>query len=401
MLRTSVALWLIRYLSYPLIVGGTAAAVLAWLAAGWSYFPFVPATVIAALAAVAWLERQLPFHAQWLADHGDWRCDWAHAAVNLTVLLGVHGAIAALAPLWSAGTVWPRDWPLWAQALLAGAVLDLSLYAVHVASHKAQWLWRFHAIHHSSLRLYWLNGERRHPLHAAMMAGPGLVAVVLAGAPAFAVGAWLAILAVHLAFQHSNLDYRLGPLRYVLGAAEVHRWHHKREYEDAQVNFGEFWMIWDHLFGSFHLPEQPLGASEVGLREPHFPMTYFQQLRYPFAFAMPTPQRQQAIKRELEQARSCELAGDLAGAWRANELAHVLAQPNLLPHLKSHVGMLGLAWRCRSWTEVFAQLARLVLVPLAHASGLIPKRNGGTGRFGLLQEAGWPEELEPASFKRR
>ena len=41
-------------------------------------------------------------------------------------------------------------------------------------------------------------GERRHPLHAGMMAAPGLVAVVLMGAPALAVGAWLGLLAVHL-----------------------------------------------------------------------------------------------------------------------------------------------------------------------------------------------------------
>ena len=41
-------------------------------------------------------------------------------------------------------------------------------------------------------------GERRHPLHAGMMAAPGLVAVVLMGAPALAVGAWLGLLAVIL-----------------------------------------------------------------------------------------------------------------------------------------------------------------------------------------------------------
>lgn len=29
------------------------------------------------------------------------------------------------------------------------------------------------------------------------------------------------LLAVHLAFQHSNLDYRVAPLRFVVGAAEV------------------------------------------------------------------------------------------------------------------------------------------------------------------------------------
>ena len=112
--------------------------------------------------------------------------------------------------MWSAGSWWPDQWPLWAQALAVGAVLDLSLYSVHWLSHRVAWLWRFHAIHHSSERLYWLNGERRHPLHVGMMAAPGLLAVVLMGAPALAVGAWLGLLAVHLAFQHSSLDYRGG-----------------------------------------------------------------------------------------------------------------------------------------------------------------------------------------------
>ncbi|EOY6419643.1 sterol desaturase family protein, partial [Pseudomonas aeruginosa] len=57
---------------------------------------------------------------------------------------------------------------------------------------------------------------------------------------------------VHLAFQHSNLDYSLGWLRRVIGVAETHRWHHKRDFEDAQVNFGEFLLVWDQLLGTFY-----------------------------------------------------------------------------------------------------------------------------------------------------
>ncbi len=218
----------IRYGSYPLLLGVTAMLLFGGLAAGGPYFPTVPLVVAAALASVALLERQLPFHTEWQQDRRDSVCDAIHAAVNLGVLLAVHGVVAALAPLWSAGEWWPDQWPLWAQALAVGVVLDFSLYSIHWVSHRVGWLWRFHAIHHSSERLYWLNGERRHPLHAGMMAAPGLIAVVLMGAPALAVGAWLGLLAVHLAFQHSNLDYRVGRLRFLIGAAEVHRWHHKR-----------------------------------------------------------------------------------------------------------------------------------------------------------------------------
>jgi len=87
---------------------------------------------------------------------------------------------------------------------------------------------------------------------------------------------------VHLAFQHSNLDYRVGWLRYVLGVAEIHRWHHKRDFEDAQVNFGEFLMVWDRIFGTFYDSTGTLGDANVGLRERDYPKGYLGQLAEPF-----------------------------------------------------------------------------------------------------------------------
>ena len=92
----------------------------------------------------------------------------------------------------------------------------------------------------------------------------------------------MAIVSVHLAFQHANLDFTLGPLRYVLCVAEIHRWHHKREYEDAQVNFGEVWTLWDHLAGTFHHQRNGVRAGDVGLREAAMPSGYLAQLRWPF-----------------------------------------------------------------------------------------------------------------------
>ena len=127
-----------------------------------------------------------------------------------------------------------------------------------------------------------MNGERCHPLSALCLAGPGIAAVVALDATPLVITSWLTILAVHLALQHSNIDYRVGPLRRLLGVAEVHRWHHKREYEDAQVNFGEFWMVWDRLFGTFLDQPQRIGAGDVGLRERNMPSGYFGQLAWPF-----------------------------------------------------------------------------------------------------------------------
>lgn len=273
----------IRYFSYPLLLGGSSLMLIALATRGVAYWPLFPLIVGLALAAVAILERRLPYQAAWNRSHGDLLTDLLHNLANHGLIQLSVAAMLWLRSLWvPQSLLWPLQWPMWIQILVAGAVLDLGLYAMHRWSHVQPFLWRLHAVHHSAERLYWFNSERRHPLSALLLAAPGLLLLVLLGAPPEAVSSWFAMLTIHLAFQHSNLDYRVGPFKTLLGVAEVHRWHHKREYEDAQVNFGEFWMLWDRLFGTFHRDARPLAGNEVGLKERGFPRGYLQQLRWPF-----------------------------------------------------------------------------------------------------------------------
>lgn len=277
---------LIGCLAYPLTIGGSVAAVLAVLAGTstpWFAMGLVP---VAGIAIVVWLERLAPFRSSWAEDHGDLAADTLHAIVNWIALSGAAWALHALGRPPSA--LWPVDWPDWAQLLLAGAVFDLGLYLMHRASHRIAWLWRLHAIHHSSERLYWLNGERRHPLSALALAAPSLIAVSLLGVPAMVTSAWLALLAIHLAFQHANIDYRVGPLRYVIAAAQTHRQHHRREYGGLQVNFGEFFILWDIALGTFD--KAPFQDSEhVGLDDEVVPSNYVAQMRWPFLARLRAP----------------------------------------------------------------------------------------------------------------
>ena len=202
--------------------------------------------------------------------------------VKSLIQAGVATAFGLRALLPELPRLWPTAAPMWAQVLLAGAIVDLGLYLMHRASHASGFLWRLHAIHHMPERLYWLNGGRRHPVSALVLAGPGLITLLALGVTPIAVGAWLSIMSIHLAFQHANLDYRLGPIRHLLGVAEMHRWHHKREFEDAQVNFGEVFLIWDWLFGTHHDAPLSPGRREVGLKENEIPATYLGQLLWPF-----------------------------------------------------------------------------------------------------------------------
>lgn len=280
---------LIRYLSYPLIAGGGLLLLSSLAAQGLPYWPTFPLVVIAGVAVVAVLERFSPYQPEWNKDQDDTAVDVIHILVTQTLLQTSVAAAFALrqhlgdTPLW-----WPVSLPVWMQILLAGAIMDFWLYLMHRASHISGFLWRLHALHHSPERLYWLNGGRRHPLSAIVLAGPGMFTLLVLGATPIAVGAWLSFMSIHLAFQHANLDYSLGPLRRWLGVAEMHRWHHKREFEDAQVNFGEVFLIWDGLFGTLHHAERSPRAGEVGLREETMPKSYLRQLSWPFTKASRT-----------------------------------------------------------------------------------------------------------------
>ena len=271
---------LIRYGTYPIVFGVSVYAVLLTVTKAGLAWPFFALTAGAALFIIASLERIQPYQRAWLENHGDLFADILYALINLALLSGTAWLLHFMRLDFL--IVWPDAWPSLLQILLAGMVIDAGLYFMHRLSHHVEWLWRLHALHHSSERLYWLNSERRHPLSAVILASPGIIAVVTLGAPPIIISAWLTLLTVHLAFQHANFDYSLGPFRKLIGVAEIHRWHHKRDYEDAQVNFGEFWMIWDHLFGTFSDNTRPLLQDEVGISDSTFPKTYMGQLRYPF-----------------------------------------------------------------------------------------------------------------------
>jgi len=275
---------LIRTTSYPLIAGGAALLLIHLANIGAAYWPLFPLVVAVGITLVALLERVSPYEPDWNRDHdGDTLADALHLFVSYLLIQSSVAIAFGLRNLLPADWVlWPQQASMWAQVLLAGLILDLGLYTMHRASHASGFLWRLHAIHHSPERIYWLNGGRRHPLSALVLAGPGLTVLFLLGATPIAVGAWLSFMSVHLAFQHANLDYRLGSFRHLLGVAEMHRFHHKREFEDAQVNFGEVFLIWDRLFGTFHDAPRSPGKGEVGLRGEAVPTSYWMQLLWPF-----------------------------------------------------------------------------------------------------------------------
>jgi len=273
----------VRYAVYPLLLGGGSVALLWGLSRGYSALIVVGCVNAAVGLAVAVLERTIPYDASWNRSRGDSASDATHFLVNLSIKQAALATYAVLADsIIARGGIWPSEWPFALQALLALVIIDLFLYLVHRASHRNEYLWRLHAVHHSSERLYWVNGEKRHPLHQVVEGLPGVTATLVLGAPHQVVVAALGILAINMMLQHGNVDSRASLLRYVLSVAELHRLHHRREADQSRVNFGAVFAVWDIVFGTYASPIARVSGGDVGLAdEPQFPRGYWAQLTWP------------------------------------------------------------------------------------------------------------------------
>lgn len=277
-------------LAFPVVLGGAIGGAIALSGALGPAAAFAIAQVGAIVAIALW-ERFTPNHIEWNRSHGDVVTDALHAAVSALATiplarLTVDVVAIALAPALSSlvGTgLWPAAWPLVAQLALALVIVELPQYWLHRWQHERDWLWRFHAVHHSAPRLYWLNAARFHPLDLGLLYAVGYLPLVLLGCPEIVIALFFLFDAVFGMLQHSNIHVRLGALNYVFSMAEPHRWHHSRVLEEANTNYGSNLIVWDLVFGTFALPsdrEPPREIGIAGLRD--FPGGYAAQIAAPF-----------------------------------------------------------------------------------------------------------------------
>jgi len=164
----------------------------------------------------------------------------------------------------------------WLQAIEVVILSDFIIYWGHRLQHKVGFLWRFHKVHHSAEQLDWLAAHREHPLDSIYTVG-------LINLPAFILGFPLETLAGFIAFRgiwaiyiHSNVRLPIGPLRVLIGAPELHHWHHDLN-RDAG-NYANISPLMDLIFGTYVCPDHE--PEKFGIKE-EFPKSYVGQLTHP------------------------------------------------------------------------------------------------------------------------
>ncbi|HUG26566.1 sterol desaturase family protein [Piscinibacter sp.] len=242
---------------------------LAWGAHQFSMSPF-PTLVIGLVLTVGWLmlwERFAPYREAWRPSANDLQRDASFFGANAVADAAADLLLRAAAL--GAAMWWPVSGPVATLPLAAGVVLALVIaelgdYALHRLSHRGGWLWRVHVVHHRMEAVNTSNNFTTHPVNVLLRKLVRLLPLWLLGFSPEAILMALLFGQAQSFAAHANTRGRMGWLNYVIGTAELHRWHHSVRVEEA-LNFGSALPLWDQVFGTFHYPRDG-AVRQVGVR---------------------------------------------------------------------------------------------------------------------------------------
>jgi len=241
------------------------------------------------------LERLLPLHRDQKTLRPGLGVDALHVILSgafirvgtVATVLALSSACALIVPDRVQNVI--RGQAGWFQFVVLLCLSDLCFYLVHRLVHTVPWLWRFHAVHHSSEQMDWLATFRVHPvdqvLNSTIIAVP---AVALGFSPAPLL-VYALVYRVHALLLHSNVRVDFGPLGRVFASPRYHHWHHADEPQAYDRNFGGQLVIWDRLFDTLYESDDLPARYGVGGTVPN---GYVQQLLTPLL-----PRRRRRIRK--------------------------------------------------------------------------------------------------------
>jgi sterol desaturase/sphingolipid hydroxylase (fatty acid hydroxylase superfamily) len=211
---------------------------------------------------MAAIERILPKRRLSVSKARRWLTNLGIAGVDtlvLRVMAALAVPVAAVAAAFFAkdhqlGLLNQVDWPYWLRLLIVLLVLDLAIWAQHLASHKVPLFWRLHQVHHADRDIDVTTAVRFHPIEIALSMLWKIVVVVPLGASPFAVFLFEVILNACAMFNHANIALPAGldgTLRLLIVTPDMHRVHHSVLRDEHDRNYGFNLSVWDRLFGTY------------------------------------------------------------------------------------------------------------------------------------------------------
>ena len=140
-------------------------------------------------------------------------------------------------------------------------ILDFLIYIQHILSHRLNWFWSFHKVHHADHFLDTSSGLRFHPLEILISYFYKMFFVVLLGVNKEVFVIYEIMLTSFALFNHSNIEIPMKVERYlnlVFATPNFHRVHHSKENSLMNSHYGNTLSIWDRLCKTYYKDELDL-----------------------------------------------------------------------------------------------------------------------------------------------
>lgn len=146
----------------------------------------------------------------------------------------------------------PNTWWVWILLIL---VTDLVWYWYHRLGHQVNFLWAAHIVHHQSEEFN-LTVSARITVFQALIRNLFWCIIPLLG---FHPAMVIIILVIHGGysfFTHTQLIRNTGWLESIFVTPSIHGVHHASDEKYLDKNYGDVFVFWDKLFGTFQKEEE-------------------------------------------------------------------------------------------------------------------------------------------------
>ena len=155
----------------------------------------------------------------------------------------------------------------WYVFVIAFIAKDFAGYWIHRMEHTVNVFWNRHIIHHSSEEFNLSCALRQSISEVFSFVGLFLLPAAVIGVPVEVIAIIAPIQLFAQFWYHTRLINKMGVMEYIIVTPSHHRVHHAINAEYIDKNYGQIFIIWDKLFGTFQ-PELKEVPPVYGVKRP-------------------------------------------------------------------------------------------------------------------------------------
>lgn len=186
-----------------------------------------------------------------------------------------------------------NTWYVWLLLLLAA---DFVWYWYHRLGHEINILWAAHIVHHQSEEFNFSAAARITTIQAFIRTGFWCILPLIGFEPMMVMGV-LIMHGMYSFFTHTQVINAPKWMEYVFITPSLHGVHHASDEKYLDKNYGDVFVFWDKLFGTFQQEEE---KPKYGLTHPIGSYSFLWQHFHYYLEIYEATRRQKGLKNKMK-----------------------------------------------------------------------------------------------------